>query len=870
MAEEALVKACEETAGTIQEALAWIADPRNDVRVAQERSFLERSLRSHAYQSRRLARSVERPMCVGVFGPSQAGKSYLVSVLAREGETLTALFDDRERPEIDFISEINPYGEKEATGLVTRFSIYKASTPAGFPVVLRLLSQTDLLKILANSYIFDTDHQEEQPPSPDDIDQHISAFEAKMSADYVDVLREEDVWDVEEYFQRVLRRSEARIFNSYWDRFARCAPRIGLSDRADLFSILWGRHQPLTELYRTLVRYLAQLSFAEEAFCPLEALVPATTGILNVETLAGLDQPDSETLRLSTQDKKVVEIPRPVITALAAELRIALKDKPWPFFDHTDLLDFPGYRSRTLHNLRKYLNEAKGSALKELFLRGKVDYLFQRYTAEQELTSMLLCLRPSNLDVTSLPAVIEDWIAVTHGRTPEERRGRPILLFFLLTMFDQHLAEKAGDEGAAPGLRFQARLEASLLKPFAKVADSWPLRWTPDAPFQNCYWIRNPNYKAEGIIQYEGRREVQLHEHKIARISELRSAYAGVAEVQHHFRDPLKAFDEVMRLNDGGVSYLAEHLAQVCKPGMKREQVRARLLDLRHRVADALLPHYIPTDAEQRIAERTAVADQIISNFEDCIARSKFGSFLHGLCPDRGELADALYEARTRGTQANEEADVQGGKVQGTSQAARSALLDLVKSGKDPARQRVARQGQDGRLSQIHQLVRAAMQMWTRRLHEASEDKGFAAAITVPNGSLKQVATELIATSRRLKLEESIDAALAGIAHFGTAQQAAAKATIVAERLIGRFVTELGAPGQSRPEPTFDVRGITEEPIDIQQNFAVGWLRAFYTHAIANAQSVDGLVHDPEQNIRLGRILQQFDSAILPGARPGA
>jgi hypothetical protein len=140
----------------------------------------------------------------------------------------------------------------------------------------------------------------------------------------------------------------------------------------------------------------------------------------------------------------------------------------------------------------------------------------------------------------------------------------------------------------------------------------------------------------------------------------------------------------------------------------------------------------------------------------------------------------------------------------------------------------------------------------------------------VPNGSLKQVVTELIATARRIKLEESIDAALADIAHFGIAQQAAAKATIVAERLIGRFVTELGASSQSRPEPTFDVRGITEEPIDIQQNFAVGWLRAFYTHAIANAQSVDGLVHDPEQNIRLGRILQQFDAAIPSLPHPSA
>ena len=863
MKDQALTKACEATALATQDALGWIADPKNDVRISQERPFLERSLRSAAYQARRLARSVDRPMCVGVFGPSQAGKSYLVSVLARKGDTLTALFDDPTRPEIDFISEINPYGEKEATGLVTRFSIHPVATPPNFPVALRLLAQTDLLKILANSYFLDGDLQEEQAPGPEEIDRHVARFEGKAAKDYADVLREEDIWDVEEYFQRQLRRNEVKIFNPYWERLARCAPRLGLNDRAELFSILWGRHQPLTDLYRTLLESLARLDFADEAFCPLDALVPATTGILNVETLAGLGQPDAEMLQVSTRGNRTIALPRPVVTALAAELRIVLRDNPWPFLEHTDLLDFPGYRSRTLHNLGKYLAEGKGNALKELFLRGKVDYLFQRYTAEQELTSMLLCLRPSNLDVTSLPAVIEDWIGVTHGRTAEERKGRPVLLFFILTMFDQHLAEKAGDETADPGLRFQARLEASLLKPFAKVEDSWPLRWDPDQPFQNCFWIRNPNYKAEGIIQYEGRREVRVHEHKVARIAELRSAYAGVTEVREHFHDALRAFDEVMKLNDGGVSYLASNLAQVCKPGMKRDQVRARLIDLRHRVGGALAPHYIATDAEKRVAERTAVAEKVIGDFEECLSRNAFGTFLRGLCLDRGILADALYEARTRGS-TGEEGGEDGRDKTPPPRPARSNLLDMVKSGRNGARPAAspARQPQHGRSSRVDQLVRTAMQVWTQTLHDKSEDEGYAATIGVPFSSLKQIATELTATSRRLALEAAIRTALTRISHFGTAEQAASKATIVAERLVGRFVTELATASNSQRPAVFDTGGIGEEPDNFQQTFAIDWLRGFYAHVITNAQSIDGLVHDPEQNMLLGRILAQFDTPV--------
>lgn len=856
MANVTLKAACEATAVSAQTALAWVSDPANDPRVGHERAFLERNLRNSAYQAKRLAASVDRPMCIGVFGPSQAGKSYLVSVLARRGETLSALFDDATRPEIDFISEINPYGEKEATGLVTRFSIHRIATPKGYPVALRLLTQSDILKILLNSYYFDVDLQQEAEITAADIEAHISQFaNSGAAAPYADVLREEDIWDTEEYCQRQIKRSEIKIFAPYWDRIAGMAPRLPLGERAHLFSILWGRHEPLTNLYLTLVESLAKIGFKEDVFCPLSALLPATSSILNVETLAGLGQPDTEFLEVSTAGGGTVSLPKPVVTALAAELRMVLKDQPWPFFEHTDLLDFPGYRSRTQHDLRRYLRDAQSSALKELFLRGKVDYLFQRYTAEQELTSMLLCLRPSNLDVTTLPAVIEEWIGVTHGRTAAERTGRPVLLFFLLTMFDQHLAEKAGDEGADPGLRFQARLEASLLKPFAKVSDSWPLNWTPGRAFDNCFWIRNPNYKAEGIILYEGRNEVSVHDHKVARIAELRAAYAKVPEVNAHFREPLKAFDEVMRLNDGGISYLAGQLAAVCRPGMKQEQVRARLHDIRQRLVSLLAPHYISTDADQRLAERTAVARAVIDDFGDCVQRHAFGSFQRALCVDRLRLTDALYEARTQ--RQDRLPEVAAG---GNGKSGKPGLFDDIfggaaagatGAGPRPA----APQGLGFRASRTEALARSAMQTWAEFMHETADDTGFATSVFLRPATLKEVVVELVATARRLNVEGAIRRTLDGISHLEAAEHAVQKATIVAERHINGFVTTLAADASARPV-AFDASGIGGVAAPFQRDYVVQWLRRFYDHVQINAQSADGLVHDPAQNARLGVVIE--------------
>ena len=58
------------------------------------------------------AATAARKMCVGVFGPSQSGKSYLISALAQDadGSLLAALGDES----ADFIQDINPAGGKES------------------------------------------------------------------------------------------------------------------------------------------------------------------------------------------------------------------------------------------------------------------------------------------------------------------------------------------------------------------------------------------------------------------------------------------------------------------------------------------------------------------------------------------------------------------------------------------------------------------------------------------------------------------------------------------------------------------------------------------------------------------------------------
>jgi len=78
-------------------------------------------------RSRKLAKAWERPACLGFFGPSQAGKSFLVgALLSHELGTLKVLARTGQH---DFLKEINPAKGVESTGVVTRFSTSPTATP---------------------------------------------------------------------------------------------------------------------------------------------------------------------------------------------------------------------------------------------------------------------------------------------------------------------------------------------------------------------------------------------------------------------------------------------------------------------------------------------------------------------------------------------------------------------------------------------------------------------------------------------------------------------------------------------------------------------------------------------------------------------
>ena len=868
MEAESVAKSCLDVVQLCKDAESWLSDNKNSDRIGRERTTLMRSVRRMAIKAKRLEATARRPMSVAVFGPSQVGKSYLVSVIASPADrTLQAKFDGQDS--VDFLTQINPAGEKESTGLVTRFTTRPLASPppSGFPVGLTLLSEPDIVKILGNSYFNDGDQSKETIPEIEEITAAIQALRARRRGP--NGLTEDDILDLQDYYEKHFVGNQLiGTLSNYWKDILELAPVLDVEGRATLFSFLWGRHAKFTWLYTQLAAAIETLARADEAFGQMEALLPREKSIIDVATLEHVGKSDGTTVRLKTRDGREAALPRALATALVGELRIEMAERPRGMFEHIDLLDFPGARSRQKFALSVHLNE-KELGLRDCFLRGKVAYLFDRYVANQELTAMMLCVRPSNMEVVTLPDMVDEWISDTHGRTPEARVGKATTLFFVLTWFDTHFVDKAGDL-MSPSGRFKARMDASLLGSFGK-AHNWPRQWTPDRPFNNCFWFRNPNYPASSIIRYEGTREIGVIPEMALRIDELKNGFLSVPEVIEHFREPPRAFDEGLRLNDGGASYIVANLEPVCRPELKAEQIRSRLDAIRHDLTALLARFYISLDVESRLEERRKAAMAVFDALENGIASKTFATLLRYLMVDPTDLSEEIYAALRSGLSNAPKAAL------GATETEQRRPGMPIRPGQKPVAPVANGSGHGGGENGAGvntMLAQFVVDAFIARMRRTADNDLVARATKVSREATVVIVDEIISLASRTNLQGVLAEMIKR--HLGVPKpepESAARIAFIATTQINRLIADFGfgrLPAKEKPEVAldgvrrlafdtrpivYDARNLREEPKPFAMDYYTDWFNGFYKVVEDNALTMSGIQVDVVQNTRLKAIL---------------
>ena len=666
--DQLLAERCEILADLTRQAGDWLAD--NAEFVGRGVDDQRRELRKAGRLFKSCAVAAKRKMCVGVFGPSQAGKSYLISTLAcKMRDTLWAVLGDEQ---YDFLARINPEGGRESTGLVTRFTIARPlDPPKGFPVHVRLLSLMDLVKILANSYYSDAEHME--VPSRDDMLRILQEIEGRKTTMPVPGVSEDDMEDLQAYLLKYFRgkpRVQQLLDQHFWTRVIPLAPYLEDSERLKLFGLMWDNIAPFNKLLKNLWMALKALDSSPEVFCSIDALIPRDNSIIDVKTLARLQPRVDDNLEVMTLEGKKATVARVYLTALTAELVIPVRDKPADFFDHTDLLDFPGYRSR--EEFKNLAQEAEDPQILEMcFLRGKVAYLFQRYCAERELTSLLLCIAPSVQEVKGLGEAVNEWIIGTHGETPETRTGKDVALFFILTKSDLEFENKAGARDLSK--RWDTRIGSSLLQPFA-TQHEWPRHWDRHGPFNNMFLLRNTTIIIPQYDHDEQERETGINANSIDFINNLQEVFRQSQLVKDHIAHREQTWDSFLAANDGGISFIRQQLNPISRPDLKREQIKTTLMEQLVKLRDRLTPYWRSDNlAEQR--QQNYILGQKLARIMLSMAQNQtFGQFLQMLMLRDQELYDLYQQAQFQISE-----DMTGfAKVKGNSIGARVSADDMM------------------------------------------------------------------------------------------------------------------------------------------------------------------------------------------------
>ena len=862
------------------DARLWIDELKAaSATVAQQSDSLTEAARRARLAARRLSHAAKRNNCVGVFGPSQAGKSYLVSTLARPREAAARL-GIRLGDEIkDFLRDINPPGDRESTGLVTRFTVNPGEVDPAYPVDIRLLTETDLVKILANSFFldFDPNAMSIEPVEEEDARAALRAAEGAQGEGAVH-LDEIALFDLTQYFRQNFK-SRIGAFDraDFWSGLIRLGGGLKLADRAQLFSLFWGRIPEFTELFVHLVSALDQIDHAPDARAAIQGLIPRETSIIDVAILKQLrsekDAADLVPVKPMRNGKAEAEtaLPRATLTALIAEVRLVIDVKPWPFFDHTDLLDFPGARSRL-----KLLNlpsdpEDKDVQVRELFLRGKIAYLFQRYTDELELTSMLLCMPPSNAEVKDLAGMVKGWIAATHGATPERRKVVRNALFLVLTKHDMEFAEKDGETRESRLGKWDRRLHASLLELYGK--DGWPEDWD-GKPFNNTFFLRNPGMKQIHLMAYN---DIETLDEQGPvdgeAFRDFREGFMTSEDVGRHFADRQAVWDAALAPNDGGVTYLVENIVAALDPNLKRKQASERLVEAAAALHQPLKGLYYAEGDEAR-REKDMALVQLRKDLHGALRVNELRGFCHL------QRALMLDPAAIRGTFLNV-ASMRDDELE-PSDVAEDAADDPFDDdpwADTPAPTAVTEKPRRRERPEV--FAERIVNLWAGQMRAFQQDDAALTALGLPAEVVGQIVDELLVGSSREGLAERIsdDVRL-------ETQGAGTRWVDVSDRVAGLtsmhlndFVAFLGyaarepndRPGfpeapKDRTRAIFSLDALSQPGMDlgetreqIERAAFIDWGVAFRDFGNANVGHSAGRDISDEQNARLGEILNLVD-----------
>jgi hypothetical protein len=647
----------------INNALAWIKANKPD---QYEQRFLQLVL--ERCRLRKIAATELENPAIAAYGESQKGKSYVITnLLSDNGAPFTIEADSRQ---YDFVKEINPITNNvEATGVVTRFTTFSRNPERylkQYPVLIKLLAPAEVATILCDGYHSDlTDYQSYSDAELQKIANDIYLRYITASAQTDPAVTEDDILDMKYYLIKCTGgNTQSLVRSPYFDRLALVASNIPTDDWAEVFAPLWHSNHTLTNLFIRLIAALKQLRFAKEVYIPISAVLNSNMTLMSVQRINELGNANKTeasaftdvVLRDSAGNLSTIShFDKSELSALCAEavfkvedrflnsslqydlsmisdpaVKNAISDKPFKkdILKNTDLLDFPGARARNQlkeENLDKTDSKSNMSNDANVYLRGKVAYLFNRYSDSGLINILLFCHDNAQRNDDTLYITIENWVKQYVGDSPALRQrtlklsGGISPFFIIATKFniDMTMADANPDDVAntrqAIDQRWNDRFNIVLFKEVIHGNDAdWFKNWTAQGvSFKNTYLLRDYKYSGDtgkGNNLYLGfrtsGRETQSAMPQIY-YDRLRTSFIESPHVAQFFENPALSWDVAATRNNDGALYLFEKLAIAAAnmEATRKELTASTLKNIGNSIYEILKNYYHSDNAAEQLQQ---------------------------------------------------------------------------------------------------------------------------------------------------------------------------------------------------------------------------------------------------------------------------
>jgi hypothetical protein len=244
----------------------------------------------------------------------------------------------------------------------------------------------------------------------------------------------------------------------------------------------------------------------------------------------------------------------------------------------------------------------------EMFLRGKVAYLFNKYSSDYEISNLLFCQNDKQSEVKEIPTLINDWISNNIGRNKIERESNtkniPISpLFVIFTFFNNQLKyDNTNDDKDSIDYKWDTRFNRFFEEELVTKSYDWHINWTErQSNFSNFFLLRDFKYSEDAFTGFDSNAvETGIHPNRVDFLDKLKRSFVEHPFVNRHFLNPEVSWDMAALPNKDGSEMIIDKLEPAANNFIKTNNYTHQLKEFKSFLTLQLNRYYQSDDLDEK------------------------------------------------------------------------------------------------------------------------------------------------------------------------------------------------------------------------------------------------------------------------------